>query len=74
MLVGGAGVGMVLPSLASAVAASLPPARLATGSAVLAMSRQIGSVLGVALGSLVALAIGEVREHQPVPQPAAATA
>jgi EmrB/QacA subfamily drug resistance transporter len=48
-LIGGVGVGLVLPSLASAAAASLPPARFATGSAVLTMSRQIGSVLGVAL-------------------------
>jgi hypothetical protein len=30
-------------------AASLPPARFATGSAVLTMSRQIGAVLGVAV-------------------------
>jgi EmrB/QacA subfamily drug resistance transporter len=62
MIVGGAGVGMVLPSLASAVAASLPPTRFATGSAVLAMSRQIGSVLGVAL--LVAI-LGTVSATDP---------
>ena len=49
MLVTGAGVGLVLPSLASAAASSLPPARFATGSAVFSMSRQIGSVLGVAV-------------------------
>jgi EmrB/QacA subfamily drug resistance transporter len=53
LLVGGAGVGLTLPSLASAAAASLPPARFATGSAVFTMSRQIGYVLGVAI--LVAL-------------------
>ena len=35
--------------LASAAAASLPPAQFATGSAVLTMSRQIGSVLGVSI-------------------------
>jgi uncharacterized membrane protein len=63
MIVGGAGVGMVLPSLASAVAASLPPTRFATGSAVLTMSRQIGSVLGVAL--LVAI-LGTVSRTDPV--------
>lgn len=40
---------LALPSLSSTVAASLPPARFATGSAVLTMSRQLGSVLGVAL-------------------------
>jgi EmrB/QacA subfamily drug resistance transporter len=49
MIVGGTGVGLVLPSLSSAAAASLPPARFATGSAVLTMSRQIGTVLGIAI-------------------------
>jgi EmrB/QacA subfamily drug resistance transporter len=49
ILVGGVGVGLTIPSLSSAAAASLPPARFATGSAVLTMSRQLGSVLGVAL-------------------------
>jgi EmrB/QacA subfamily drug resistance transporter len=53
MLVTGIGVGLVLPSVASAAASSLPPARFATGSAVLTMSRQIGAVLGVA--ALVAI-------------------
>jgi EmrB/QacA subfamily drug resistance transporter len=63
IVIGGAGVGMVLPSLASAVASSLPPARFATGSAVLAMSRQIGSVLGVAV--LVAI-VGTISRTDPV--------
>ena len=49
MLIGGAGVGFVNPALAGAATAQLPPTRLATGSAVLTMSRQIGSALGVAL-------------------------
>jgi EmrB/QacA subfamily drug resistance transporter len=49
MLVTGVGVGLTLPSLASAAASSLPPARFATGSAVLTMSRQVGTVLGVAV-------------------------
>ena len=49
MLIGGMGVGLVNPALASAATAQLPPARLATGSAVLTMSRQFGSALGVAL-------------------------
>jgi EmrB/QacA subfamily drug resistance transporter len=49
MLVTGIGVGLTMPSLGSAAVASLPPARLATGSAVFAMSRQLGSVLGVAV-------------------------
>jgi EmrB/QacA subfamily drug resistance transporter len=49
LLISGVGVGLVLPNLASAAASSLPPAQFATGSAVLTMSRQIGSVLGVAV-------------------------
>src|SRR4051795_9841943 len=53
MVIGGAGVGLVIPSLTSAATSALPPHRFATGSAVLAMSRQIGVALGVAV--LVAL-------------------
>jgi hypothetical protein len=49
MIVGGAGVGLVNPALAAAATAQLEPARLATGSAVLTMARQLGSALGVAL-------------------------
>ena len=49
MMIGGIGVGLVLPSMAAAAAASLPPERFATGTAVFQMSRQLGSVLGVAL-------------------------
>ena len=48
-LLTGAGVGLVLPSLAGAATASLPPARFATGSAVFTMTRQLGFVLGVAI-------------------------
>jgi EmrB/QacA subfamily drug resistance transporter len=48
-IVGGIGVGMVLPTVAGTVAAALPPARFATGSAVMTTSRQIGAVVGVAL-------------------------
>jgi EmrB/QacA subfamily drug resistance transporter len=54
---GGIGVGLTLSNLSSAAASSLPPARFATGSAVFTMSRQVGSVLGVAI--LVAL-LGDV--------------
>jgi EmrB/QacA subfamily drug resistance transporter len=48
MMLTGTGVGLVLPSLSSAAAASLPPARFATGTGVFSMSRQIGGALGVA--------------------------
>jgi EmrB/QacA subfamily drug resistance transporter len=49
MILTGIGVGLTMPTLASAAAASLPPARFATGAAVLSMSRQIGAALGVAV-------------------------
>ncbi len=49
MVTGGAGVGLMIPSLAGASTITLPPARFATGTAVLSMTRQIGMVLGVAI-------------------------
>jgi len=61
-LLGGAGVGLGIPSLLGAGTASLPPARFGTGSGVLNMSRQIGTVIGVA--ALIAL-LG----HGPVGDP-----
>jgi len=48
-LLGGAGVGLVLPTLSAAATAPLPANRFATGTAVLGMSRQLGSALGVAI-------------------------
>jgi EmrB/QacA subfamily drug resistance transporter len=48
-LIGGAGVGFAFPTIMSAATADLPPARSATGSAVVSMSRQIGLVLGVSV-------------------------
>ncbi|MFC4604004.1 DHA2 family efflux MFS transporter permease subunit [Rhodococcus kronopolitis] len=48
-LIAGVGVGLALPTILSAATATLPPDRSATGSAVVTMSRQIGSVLGVSL-------------------------
>jgi EmrB/QacA subfamily drug resistance transporter len=44
----GAGVGFSFASWGSAAVAQLPPARFATGSAVLSCLRQIGAVLGIA--------------------------
>lgn len=49
LLVGGSGVGLALPTILSAATTDLPTDRLATGSAVVNMSRQIGAVLGVAV-------------------------
>jgi EmrB/QacA subfamily drug resistance transporter len=55
-LLGGAGVGLTIPSLIGAGTASIPPARFGTGSGVLNMARQIGTVLGVA--GLIAILAG----------------
>lgn len=49
MLIGGVGVGFMIPSLTGAVAATLAPERLATGIAVQTTGRQIGSALGFAI-------------------------
>jgi EmrB/QacA subfamily drug resistance transporter len=53
LLLTGVGVGLVLPNIAAAVASTLPPSALATGTAVLSAGRQVGAALGVAI--LVAL-------------------
>jgi EmrB/QacA subfamily drug resistance transporter len=55
-LIGGAGVGLTIPSLIGAGTASIPPARFGTGSGVLNMARQLGTVLGVA--GLIAILAG----------------
>jgi MFS family permease len=47
-LLGGAGVGLTIPSLLGAGSASLAPARFGTVSGILNMARQVGTVLGVA--------------------------
>jgi hypothetical protein len=47
-LLGGAGVGLAIPSLLGAGSAGLPAASLGTGSGILNMARQVGTVLGVA--------------------------
>jgi EmrB/QacA subfamily drug resistance transporter len=49
MLISGAGVGLIIPTLTGAGASSLAPERFATGAAVLTMGRQIGAALGVAV-------------------------
>jgi EmrB/QacA subfamily drug resistance transporter len=47
-LIGGAGVGLSIPSLLGAGSASLTPGRFGTGSGILNTGRQVGTVLGVA--------------------------
>jgi EmrB/QacA subfamily drug resistance transporter len=49
LVTGGAGVGLVIPALTGASTITLPPARFATGTAVISMTRQVGMVLGVAI-------------------------
>jgi len=49
IILSGIGVGPTIPNIYAAGVASLEPARYATGSAVLSMSRQIGAALGVAI-------------------------
>jgi len=49
MVVSGAGVGMMIPTLTGAGTSSLTPDRFATGAAVLTMGRQVGAALGVAI-------------------------
>jgi EmrB/QacA subfamily drug resistance transporter len=62
-LLGGAGVGLAIPSLLGAGSVSLTPARFGTGSGILNMGRQIGTVLGVA--GLVAI-LSRVSPADPV--------
>ncbi len=60
---GGAGVGLTIPSLLGAGSASLTPGRFGTGSSILNTARQVGTVLGVA--GLVAI-LSRVSRADPV--------
>jgi EmrB/QacA subfamily drug resistance transporter len=53
LLLSGAGVGLVLPSLSAAAVSQLPSDQYGIGSAVNQATRQIGSVLGVAVTVLL---------------------
>jgi Major Facilitator Superfamily len=62
-LLGGAGVGLAIPSLLGAGSVSLTPARFGAGSGILNTARQVGTVLGVA--GLVAI-LSRVSPADPV--------
>jgi EmrB/QacA subfamily drug resistance transporter len=47
-LLGGLGVGLMLPAFTALAASTLPPARLATGIGVQTTFRQVGAALGIA--------------------------
>ena len=49
LLIGGAGVGLALPTILSSATTDLPSAQSATGSAVVNMSRQLGTAIGVSV-------------------------
>jgi EmrB/QacA subfamily drug resistance transporter len=49
LLLGGAGVGLALPEIMSAGTSALPAHRVATGSGMVTMSRQLGAVVGVSV-------------------------
>ena len=61
LVLSGLGVGLVLPSLSAAAVSRLPAAHYAVGSAVNQATRQVGSVLGVALTVLLVGAAGVQR-------------
>jgi EmrB/QacA subfamily drug resistance transporter len=63
-LLGGIGVGLVIPSLVAAGTMALPPARFGTGSGIINMARQIGTVIGVA--ALIAILDG-LHPADPIP-------
>jgi EmrB/QacA subfamily drug resistance transporter len=53
LFLGGAAVGLVMPSLSGAAVSKLPAAHYAVGSAVNQATRQIGAVIGVAITVLL---------------------
>lgn len=67
LMMSGISVGLVLPSLSAAAVSRLPAAHYAVGSAVNQATRQIGSVLGVALTvALLGHAALQANDFQPL--------
>lgn len=48
-ILGGIGVGLAMPNLLAAAAATLPPAQTSTGGGIVTMARQVGLALGVSM-------------------------
>jgi EmrB/QacA subfamily drug resistance transporter len=74
LILGGIGVGMAIPALASATLATVPPDRGGMASGAVNTARQLGFALGVALLGLVFRTRVEdllVRDHVPDPHRAA---
>jgi hypothetical protein len=46
----GVGIGLVIPNIAAAALAAVPPADIGKASGILSTSRQVGSVAGVSVG------------------------
>ncbi|MFD7439241.1 MFS transporter [Streptomyces sp. NPDC059861] len=57
-LVAGVGVGLALPTIISSATSGLPKDRGATGSAIVAMAGQVGTVLGVSVLVVILAATG----------------